>query len=113
MILRSPYIGSEKLTRARYQQMIGRAGRAGLDSHGESILIAKPCEMSFVTNDILLAPIDRVQSQLAEDGLQGLQQLILSLVLLDVGGNDRKSLCETLQHSTLLGHQVNFNLIML
>ncbi len=106
VILRSPYIGSQRLTRARYQQMIGRAGRAGFDTHGESILIVRPSEMPFVTQDILLAPIEHVRSQLAQDGLQGLQQLILSLISLDLCGKERLTLCQTLGRSTLLGLQV-------
>lgn len=113
VILRSPYIGNTRLTRARYQQMIGRAGRAGFDTHGESIMIVKSTELSFVTNEILLAPINRVDSQLAEDNLRGLQQLLLSLISLDLGGKDRATLAETLLHSTLLGQQVNFDLLKL
>lgn len=31
VILRSPYIGNTRLTRARYQQMIGRAGNNHVD----------------------------------------------------------------------------------
>jgi len=98
-----------KLTRARYQQMVGRAGRAGFDTHGESIMIVQPGEMPFVTNEILLAPTDRVESQLVEDDLRGLQQLILSLLSLDLGGKDRIQLAETLMLSTLLGQQVMVN----
>ncbi|KAI9551698.1 hypothetical protein GHT06_022034 [Daphnia sinensis] len=105
VILRSPYIGNTRLTRARYQQMIGRAGRAGFDTHGESFLLAKSNELTFVTNDILMAPTNRVYSQLAEDDLRGLQQLLLSLIFLDLGGKDLKTLSETLLHSTLLGQQ--------
>lgn len=100
-------MGTARLTRARYQQMIGRAGRAGYDTHGESVLIVKPSEMNFVANEILLAPTDRVESQLIEDDLRGLQQLLLSLVSLDLGGNDRQRLSETLTLSTLLGQQVS------
>lgn len=101
------------MTRARYQQMIGRAGRAGFDTHGESIVIVKPNEMSFVTNDIITAPVNRVDSQLIEDDLRGLQQLILSLISLDLAGRDRTTLAETLLHSTLLGQQVSSQLISL
>lgn len=111
--MRSPYIGNTRLTRARYQQMIGRAGRAGFDTHGESFMIVKPNELTFVTNDILMAPTNRVDSQLAEDNLRGLQQLLLSLISLDLGGRDRKTLAETLLHSTLLGQQVRQNLASL
>lgn len=100
-------MGTARLTRARYQQMIGRAGRAGFDTHGESIMLVKPTETAFVTNEILLAPTNRVESQLAEDDLHGLQQLILSLISLDLGGKDRQRLSDTLSHSTLLCQQVS------
>ena len=102
-------MGAARLTRARYQQMIGRAGRAGFDTHGESILIVKPNELSFVTNEILLASTDRVESQLSSDNLRGLQQLILGLIALDLGGKDRTQLVDALLHSTLIGQQVYLN----
>ena len=100
-------MGAERLTRGRYQQMIGRAGRAGFDTHGESFLIVKPGELSFVTDEILMAPTDRVDSQLASDSLRGLQQLILSLIALDLGGKNRTQLADTVLNSTLIGQQVN------
>ena len=48
MILRSPYVATEFIGHNQYKQMTGRAGRAGIDSSGESILIAKKSDKDKV-----------------------------------------------------------------
>ncbi len=93
----------ERITRSRYQQMIGRAGRTGFDTQGESILIAKSSDVPFVVNNVLLGPVDRVKSQLDKEGLE---QLILGLVYLDLSAKHLEALTNIIRRSTLLGLQV-------
>ncbi|XP_064481945.1 helicase POLQ-like [Ornithodoros turicata] len=83
VILKSPYTGTEFLTRSVYQQMVGRAGRAGIDSSGESILIIRKGEEDKVLQ-LLQSPVGSCQSGLLKDEGRGLDVLLLSLVGLKI-----------------------------
>ncbi|KAF4098664.1 helicase POLQ-like isoform X1 [Onychostoma macrolepis] len=83
VILRSPYVATEFLKRSRYKQMVGRAGRAGIDAMGESILILQDKDINMAKN-LLSAPMEKCYSNLLHDGGRGLLSLVLSLIGLKI-----------------------------
>ncbi|KAG7321073.1 hypothetical protein KOW79_015488 [Hemibagrus wyckioides] len=83
VVLRSPYLGAEFLKRSQYKQMVGRAGRAGIDSLGESIVILQDRDKERV-KQLVCAPVENCYSNLLHDGSHGLLSLILSLIGLEI-----------------------------
>ncbi|CAJ1069888.1 hypothetical protein NFI96_018502%2C partial [Xyrichtys novacula] len=98
VILRSPYVATDFLKRSQYKQMVGRAGRAGIDTVGESILILQEKDRHMAQN-LVSAPMERCLSHLIQDQGKGLLSLILSLIGLKVTSSCdqlRDFLCGTL-----------------
>ncbi|XP_075059409.1 helicase POLQ-like [Mixophyes fleayi] len=83
VILRAPYVAKDFLKRAQYKQMIGRAGRAGIDSAGESILIIQEKDKQMV-QELVSKPLENCYSNLMYDCGKGFKSLLLSLVGLKV-----------------------------
>ncbi|XP_030625638.1 helicase POLQ-like [Chanos chanos] len=83
VILRSPYVGVDFIKRSQYKQMVGRAGRAGIDTMGESILILQDKD-KIMAKALMSSPMERCYSNLLHDGGKGLMGLILSLIGLNV-----------------------------
>lgn len=82
VILRAPYVGIEFITLSRYKQMIGRAGRAGIDSSGESILMIKPTDRINI-GKLLTSDMDSCCSNFITEP-ERLHTLLLSLVGLEI-----------------------------
>ncbi|XP_067412926.1 helicase POLQ-like isoform X2 [Emydura macquarii macquarii] len=105
VILRAPYIATEFLKKNQYKQMIGRAGRAGIDSAGESILIVQEKDKHLV-QDLVNSPLENCYSNLLLEVTKGIQSLLLSLVGLKIARNS-----EEIYHfmcGTLYGVQQQF-----
>ncbi|NXX68737.1 HELQ Helicase, partial [Spizella passerina] len=102
VILRAPYVGNDFLKKSQYKQMIGRAGRAGIDSAGESILIVQEKDKHLV-QDLVHSPLENCYSNLLQEVTKGIQSLLLSLVGLKIAVT-----CEEVDNfmcCTLLGVQ--------
>ncbi|GCB64834.1 hypothetical protein scyTo_0014815, partial [Scyliorhinus torazame] len=102
VILRSPYVARDFLKRSQYKQMIGRAGRAGIDTEGESILITQEQDKKLVT-DLVSRPLECCYSNLMHDNEKGIKDLLLSLIGLKVAQTLDKIV--EFMASTLLGVQ--------
>ncbi|XP_045852511.1 helicase POLQ-like isoform X3 [Meles meles] len=90
VILRAPYVAKEFLRRSQYKQMIGRAGRAGIDSVGESILILQEKDKQQVS-ELISRPLENCYSHLVQEFTKGIQTLFLSLIGLKLKFSSKKS----------------------
>ncbi|XP_074444897.1 helicase POLQ-like isoform X1 [Larus michahellis] len=102
VILRAPYVANDFLRKNQYKQMIGRAGRAGIDSAGESILIAQEKDKHLV-QDLVNSPLENCYSNLLLELTKGMQSLLLSLVGLKIAVTQEE--VDNFMCSTLLGVQ--------
>ncbi|KAG1335104.1 putative DNA-directed DNA polymerase [Cocos nucifera] len=78
VILRQPRVGRDFIDGTRYRQMSGRAGRTGIDTRGESILVCKPDEVKRIAA-ILNDSCPPLQSCLSEDK-NGMTHAIMEVV---------------------------------
>ncbi|KAM7368580.1 hypothetical protein PAMP_012906 [Pampus punctatissimus] len=83
VILRSPYVATDFLKRSQYKQMVGRAGRAGIDTEGESILVLQDKDRTMAKS-LVCAPMENCYSNLMHDEGKGILSLVLSLIGLNI-----------------------------
>ncbi|XP_054028734.1 helicase POLQ-like [Dryobates pubescens] len=102
VILRAPYVGRDLLKRTQYKQMVGRAGRAGIDCAGESILLLQEKDRHLV-QELVSSPLENCYSNLLQEQAKGLQSLLLSLVGLKIAVTPEE--IHSFIRGTLLGVQ--------
>ncbi|GER38071.1 DNA polymerase I family protein [Striga asiatica] len=78
VIFRQPRIGREFIDGTRYKQMAGRAGRTGIDTKGESVMICRPEEAKKILA-LLTDSCPPLHSCLSEDR-NGMTHAILEVV---------------------------------
>ncbi|KAJ4750728.1 DNA polymerase I [Rhynchospora pubera] len=78
VIFRQPRVGRDFIDGTRYRQMAGRAGRTGIDTRGESILVCRPEEVKRITS-IITMDCPPLQSCLSEDK-NGMTHAIMEVV---------------------------------
>lgn len=82
VIIRSPYVGRDFISTHQYRQMIGRAGRAGISTCGESILMFQSKDKKKVY-DLISEPMKRCESSIEFDS-KPIRVLVLSLLDLNL-----------------------------
>ncbi|GFN83271.1 DNA polymerase theta-like [Plakobranchus ocellatus] len=80
VIIRTPMFHRQVIDTLTYKQMAGRAGRKGVDTQGESIIICKPQE-SLKGKNLLQSDLPPVQSCLHFDPDEGLSRSLKRAVL--------------------------------
>ncbi|PRP88310.1 hypothetical protein PROFUN_03419 [Planoprotostelium fungivorum] len=83
VILKNLFTGREKLKGRTYRQMCGRAGRAGIDDYGESILISRK-DQQKVAYELMNAPLEEVRSSLYNSSCK---KCFKRLILDSLGGH--------------------------
>lgn len=79
VLIRSPLFGGKQMSSLTYRQMIGRAGRTGKDTLGESILICSESN-ARVGRELVTAQLKPIKSCLDMDGSVRINLLALFLL---------------------------------
>ncbi|XP_036672671.3 DNA polymerase theta [Drosophila suzukii] len=79
VLIRSPLFGGKQMSSLTYRQMIGRAGRTGKDTLGESILICTESN-ARIGRDLVTAQLQPITSCLEMDGSTHLKRALLEVI---------------------------------
>nr|XP_044250030.1 DNA polymerase theta [Drosophila takahashii] len=79
VLIRSPLFGGKQMSSLTYRQMIGRAGRTGKDTLGESILICTESN-ARIGRELVTAQLQPITSCLEMDGSTHLKRALLEVI---------------------------------
>ncbi|XP_055853276.1 DNA polymerase theta [Episyrphus balteatus] len=102
VIIRSPLFGGKQMSSLTYKQMIGRAGRTGKDTLGESILICTDSN-ARIGKDLVCAALNPISSCLEMESSTHLKRALLEVI--SSGVATQKSDIENFVSCTLLNTQ--------
>ncbi|EDW97149.1 DNA polymerase theta [Drosophila yakuba] len=105
VLIRSPLFGGKQMSSLTYRQMIGRAGRTGKDTLGESILICTESN-ARIGRDVVTAQLQPITSCLEMDGSTHLKRALLEVISSGVASTKQDIDCFV--NCTLLSAQKAF-----
>ncbi|KAH8382703.1 hypothetical protein KR009_004872 [Drosophila setifemur] len=106
VLIRSPLFGGKQMNSLTYRQMIGRAGRTGKDTLGESILICTESN-ARIGRELVTAQLQPISSCLEMDGSTHLKRALLEVVSSGVASSRQD--IDNFVNCTLLSAQKSFS----
>lgn len=106
VLIRSPLFGGKQMSSLTYRQMIGRAGRMGKDTLGESILICNEIN-ARMGRDLVVSELQPITSCLDMDGSTHLKRALLEVI--SSGVANTKEDIDFFVNCTLLSAQKAFH----
>ncbi|CAB3402933.1 unnamed protein product [Caenorhabditis bovis] len=85
VIIKAPMVGRDRLGKAQYLQMAGRAGRAGFDTKGDCITIVRPGEEERWFRKMLTSELPKCISALSCE--ETMESFLLDLLSLKIASN--------------------------
>nr|XP_036224574.1 DNA polymerase theta isoform X3 [Bactrocera oleae] len=79
VLIRTPMFGGRQMSSLTYRQMIGRAGRTGKDTLGESILICTPAN-TRIGQELIQADLKPIYSCLEQENSTHLKRALLEVI---------------------------------
>uniref|UniRef100_A0A0N5BFC7 Helicase POLQ-like n=1 Tax=Strongyloides papillosus TaxID=174720 RepID=A0A0N5BFC7_STREA len=105
VIVKDPFMFDEVYTKSQYTQMVGRAGRAGLNSYGDSITIITSRKKEKQFREMIESSYAKCRSQMVKGSsdYKNFQILLLDMICLSMA-KTRKDL-EKIMYCTLYGYE--------